>query len=360
MLTTFANDATVAVLADWAELDHLLSSRRRSTDSRVIRADRTTTDEDEHGPSKDVAAKEIIEIEILEPAVDERRQRLWDELSRRQNALGEAYPFAVEPTATGWAITTRSGGHQNCRIARLGYIVALLTASFRHHHIQQQIAEPDEWVALEKEVASRFQALSVLAAGNIFGPRTQVYWFGFPRPNHSGFHVALRSLVEKIGYSTIRDTPPYGTENDQDATIDLVAWRTFGDRTYGSLLLFGQVASGNNWNAKSVFSQLNNRFFEHFTDEPARFYLGATFIPFVLYNDAKVPKDGNFAGAMDDMARSLERNHGLVADRIRVTELLAAGIIRPEQLHNNAPILESARSAMNWINRTRVYCSQSA
>lgn len=360
MLTTFAIDSTVAVLTDWAELDHLISGRPRSTDSRVVRADRAIDDEPDHGDSYDAESGETVEIEILEGPLEERRQRLWIELITRQQALGDSYPFVVSATSTGWMIETRKGGTRDARIARLAYTVALLTASFKHQHILKQDSDPDTWTALEKEIADRFQALAVLAANNVFGPKTEVYWFGFPRTDHTGFAKALPLLVEKIGHGTIRDSQPYGTESDQDATVDLVAWRSFGDRTYGSLILFGQVASGNNWDSKSIYSHIDDRFFQHFVDPPAKHFLGATFMPFVLHTDTKTPRNGDLPGAITTTARILEISHGFLVDRIRITELMAAGIAEPERRHNAPPACESARTALSWVKKTRLYCEQVA
>jgi hypothetical protein len=357
VLTAFTSDATVAVLADWVELDHLLSERPRTTDSHAVRADRAISDELEHGEQADPDSGETIDVEILDSRIEDRRQRLWDELSSRQEALGDAYPFVVSRSSTGWRITARKGGDVNSRIARLSYVLSLLLASFRHQHIQKQAANPDGWDKLEREIAGRFQSLAVLAASNVFGPRTQVYWFGSPRPDRTGFLTALRKLVDSMGLGTLRDKPPYNTEWDQDATIDLVAWRAFADGAYGALVLYGQVASGNNWKAKSVYSHINDRFFQHFVDVPATRYLGATFIPFVMHSDIGIPRDGDLVSAIKDHARAMEAGHGILIDRIRIAELMRTGL-GPDSFRHDAPTkCASARSALRWIKQAKVYCA---
>lgn len=356
MFATFASDATVAVLADWIELDHHLSERLKTTDSRVVRADRVISDDLEHAQETDPETGEVFDAEILDSKVEDRRQQLWDELSRRQDALGDSYPFVVVKSSTGWTLTTRRSGGSNHRIARLGYVMSLLIASFRHHHIQKQDSDPAEWERLERELADRFQSLAVFAAGNMFGPGTEVYWFGFPRPEHSGFHTALPRLVEAMRLGKLLEKPPYNTESDQDATVDLVAWRRFADGHYGALVLYGQVASGNKWNDKSIYAHIQDRFFHHFIEVPASKYLGATFIPFVLHSGIKVPKDGNLTGAIRDHARAMEAGHGLLIDRIRITELMSSGVGPQIQRHNAPLACESARAALQWIRETKAYC----
>lgn len=359
MLAIFTSDATVAVLADWAELEHLLSERPRTTDTQVVRADRAISDEPEHGRQFDADSGETVEVEILDERIEDRRQRLWDELSYRQEALGESYPFEIASTSIGWALTTRKGGSGNARIGRLSYVLSLLLASFRHQHIRKQAGNPEGWDKLERDIAQKFQSLAVLAAGNVFGPRTQVYWFGFPRPDHTGFHRALPRLIETMGLGKLREVRPYNTDSDQDATVDLVAWRSFADRTYGALVLYGQVASGNNWNGKSIYAHINDRFFDHFIDVPASKFLGATFIPFVKHTNVVTPKDGNLVGAISDHARSMEAGHGILLDRLRIVELMSEGLATGQR-HNTPADCESARSALGWIKDARTYCSTSA
>lgn len=358
MQAAFASDATVAVIADWVELDHYVSERHKTTDSRVVRADRIIDDELTHGNEFDEEIGETFDTEILDTKLEERRQRIWEELKRRQDALGEAYPFELKATSTGWALTTRKIGRGSVRIAQFAYIVALLVASFRNHHIDRnEQHDPSVWPTLEKSIASIFQLLSVLAAANVFGsPHTHVYWFGHPRPDHSGFHSALPNLIAKIGLGTLKPSPPYNTERDQDATVDLVAWRPFADGEYGALVLYGQVASGNNWQDKSIHSHLSERFLGHFVDEPASRYLGATFIPFIMHNSVRVPKDGNLAAAIRDFGRSLERGHGLLVDRLRIVELLATGLGPMRNRHNVGDLFDRAKSTIRWIKITKEYC----
>ena len=66
-----------------------------------------------------------------------------------------------------------------------------------------------------------------------------------------------------------------------DRALDVVAWRDFNDQSPGKLLLFGQCASGNDWDKAGKLAELNpQEFFEEFMmSVPASPFVKAYFIP---------------------------------------------------------------------------------
>lgn len=358
MRDAFASDATRSVIADWVELELLMSDRWSVTDADVVRAEGIMSDEDGHGEEYTDQNGEKLDREILQPAAEARRQEVWEELAYRQTALGACYPFVAAPTGDGgWQLRRRDGGYQNVRAARWTYIAALMMSSFRHRHVRRQNSDKAGYKALEKSIAKHFQALSALAASNLLG---QVYWFGWPRPDKTDFRQALAYVIKSVGSGVMREKAPKNRKQIKDGSVDIVAWRSFGDRTYGALMLYGQVASGNNWRDKPIRAYLSGLFFDHFADPPSDQHLGATFIPFLLHTDLKSPSDGDMVGALVDEARQLEKVYGTVIDRLRITELVGLGLGDSEDRHNCPDPCETAVQVVRWVRGCRAYCDQVA
>lgn len=96
--------------------------------------------------------------------------------------------------------------------------------------------------------AKLFEELSAKAANEYIGGKAVV--FGFPRRTEPrGFADALdklcRELGEGGGHRRRSDTP-----DQKDAKLDIVVWKDFADRKAGKLIVFGQCATGNDWNEK--------------------------------------------------------------------------------------------------------------
>lgn len=361
MRAVFASDATRSVIADWIELELVMSGRTFISDATVVRADEALN-EPEHAETEwDPDAGEDgerLDREILESAAERRRAETWDELSHRQVALGDLYPFVLTTLGGGgWRLRLRTGGDQRVRVARWTYLAALVMASFRHHHIAKQKSDKAGFNTLEKHIAQHFQALSTFAAQNLLG---EVYWFGWPRPNKKKFRQALADLIARIGAGVLREKPPKNRRKIKDGTVDIIAWRSFGDRTYGSMLLYGQVASGSNWRTKPVKAYLRGQFLDHFYDLPSSQYLGATFIPFLLYTDLVTPPDGDMAAALVDEARQLEKDYGVVVDRLRLTELVGQGVGDKSGRHNCPDPCFTMLALVRWVRDCRLYCDQAA
>jgi hypothetical protein len=88
-----------------------------------------------------------------------------------------------------------------------------------------------------------------LGGGNAAGLDRLV--FGFPRrvlPKH--FPKALNDLCSRLGQGI--GASGHKPEDDQkDAKLDLVAWRSFPDGRRGKLIGFGQCATGDDWTEKA-------------------------------------------------------------------------------------------------------------
>lgn len=360
MRDIFSSDATRAVLADWVELELAFTSRMFVTDSLVVRSDEPIAEDfDEVGSQWDEGAYEMLDKEILDDRDEIRRTDVWDELTLRQDILGDLYPFKLSQLgATSWKLERRSGPSEEVAAAHRVYESALIMSAFRHGHIRKQAEEDKKWKALEAKIAELFQDLSVFAAAMLLG---EAYSFGWPRPDKSAFRKAAEDAVKAMGLGKVReDFPLDSSGKEKDGTLDVIAWRTFRDRTYGALLMFGQVASGSNWNSKPIFSYLEQKFLRYLDPTPSRHYIGAIFMPFLMHTELTVQKTTTVNNARADHAHGLEMTYGTVVDRLRLTELLGRGLPGEEQLHNGREPELVLQDAAKWADECRSYCEASS
>lgn len=360
MRDVFSPDATRAVMADWIELELALTDRRSVTDALAVRIDETIEDDLSAGRAGwDEEAEEDLDREILDDPTEKRRTDLWDELSLRQDELGSLYPFVLSRKgATGWQLTRREATTIEMAVAHSVYDGALVMASFRHGHIRKQSKVDPLWKKLETKIAEHLQYLAAYGAAMLLG---EAYSFGWPRPDKSRFRDAVADAMACMGLGKVReDFPLDSTGQEKDGTVDVIAWRAFKDRTYGALVLYGQVASGANWNSKPIHTYLDEKFLRYLDPRPSKHYIGATFMPFLLHTEVADPAHGNMEGAIRDRAVGLEMTHGTLIDRVRLTELLGEGLPEEGQLHNSLEPMGMLEILATWVQSCRAYCDQAA
>jgi hypothetical protein len=104
-----------------------------------------------------------------------------------------------------------------------------------------------------EDAAKYFEEVSCQAARAYLGGTSEsvgYFVFGFPRRvGPAGFSKALDHLCTLVGEGIAHKNRPT-TKDQKDAKLDVVAWRDFLDRQRGKLILFGQCATGQNWNDK--------------------------------------------------------------------------------------------------------------
>lgn len=347
-------------MADWIELELSLTDRRSVTDALVVRIDETIEDDMNAGRAEwDEDAKEDLDREILDDPTEKRRTDMWDELALRQDELGNLYPFVLSRKgATGWQLTRREATTIEIAVAHSVYDSTLVMASFRHGHIRKQSQDDPLWKKLEKQIAEHLQYLASHGAAMLLG---EAYSFGWPRPSKSRFRDAVVDAISCLGLGKVREEFPLdSTGLEKDGTVDVIAWRAFKDRTYGALVLYGQVASGANWNSKPIYTYLEEKFLRYLDPRPSMHYIGATFMPFVLHTEVADPAHGNMEGAIRDRAVGLEMTHGTIVDRVRLTELLGDGLPEEDRLHNCPNLSEVLESLATWVKGCRDYCELAA
>lgn len=354
MIEAFAPDETRARMADWVELSVLFSESGRASDADVLRAT-SVLDEPDHRAVADDAelSGEVIEEEILESGLEDRRASIWSELAFRQQVLAEAYPFELTATAQGgWVLRLRPGIADEHAAAVTAYCGALVMAAFRQGHISKRASDAGVFSDLVKRIPKLFQGLAVVASSKLLD---EAYWFGWPRLDASGFLDAVKSVRDLIGLGLLREPASTTAVNLKDGTIDLIAWRRFRDHLYGALVIYGQVASGNNWRSKPLKSYLDGKFLDHFFDGPSAQHLVSMFIPFVGHDDLVAPKDRTWDETITDWSRSREKDYGLLIDRLRLAELVARNDSGPRTMHNSPAPELVLQDVDTWLGECRTY-----
>jgi hypothetical protein len=307
-------------VADWLEVTSLASPRNVATRSDLLGL-YDLLDEDGHALERDEVSGEYLEVEILEDSRAESADVVLEELTYRASVLGDFYPFKIELRGQNWrlVLSPEVADTEN-QAARACYTFCLLTSAIRDRCIQGIGV-----VSLERTLPNHFQAIAAEAAAGVLGG--DVVSFGWPRPAGTGFLPALHDMARRLRIGTPRETAPLWSNNrEKDAGIDVIAWRDFSDVRPGKLVLFGQVASGNNWTEKSVKSD-TPRFLSWFSEHPTKHYIPAIFIPFPQHHACAGRYNAGFEAVAQAEAWLREQEFGLVVDRLRIVGVAAKRLI---------------------------------
>ncbi len=213
--------ATAVTHADWLELWALLSKDRTASAADLARALQREAPEGADKERADRAAAEAI-----------------TEIGARTVAAGAAYPFVV----AGNLVTCVDNPYGR---AYLPYSFMLSLSFFGWDPPAGTVAFPRRW----------FEELS--AAGSKAFLAGESVIMSPPRTNlRAPFWHAIDDLCLLMGEGGGWREQPVGWNrpnaglHPQDDAVDVVAWRYFADRQSGKLILFGQCATGDNWEDK--------------------------------------------------------------------------------------------------------------
>jgi hypothetical protein len=158
----------------------------------------------------------------------------WAEIERRWVACGGvkgSYPFEF----TRGSVCLRNGWKNS------PYVFQLLLTVFGMR-AGPTSSYPDR----------QFERLSAAALHKYLGGcenNTDVYKFGHPREDGSGFKTALSALCKRMNAGVVNHRAR-GINHQKDGGLDVVAWVPFFDRRPGQLVAFGQCATGQDWREK--------------------------------------------------------------------------------------------------------------
>lgn len=308
-------------LADWIEFQSLTKSRRVATRADYLALYDLLDDgrTDEH----DLETGEGLEPEILEGVRSTAADEVLDELEYRAVVLRGHYPFQLDVRDQTWSVSPIAGTlDPETEAARLSYLFCLLASAIRDNRFRGDDA-------LTQAIPALFQAISARAAAGVLGG--EVISFGWPRPGGTAFQPALRDASRRLRLGKpLESIPLWSKGHEKDAGIDVIAWRDFADKRPGKLVLFGQVASGNNWTQKSVKND-TSCFLSWFSQRPTEHFIPAIFIPFPQHHDCAGRGDEAFENVAVADAWLREQQFGLVIDRLRIVAAAAQHLAGPRE-----------------------------
>ena len=231
-----------------------------------------------------------------------------DELGDRAKYLKDAYPFEINDSGTllGLKDQVNEGGYI--------YLFCLMLTHCKADDVVDGTWVPD----IDHVTRDLFQACSTLAAaGQLDGCAIS---FGWPRPGKEPFLVRLKQVYALFGEGKVIDVPHNGASvSPKDEEIDIIAWTPTNDQAPGTRYLLGQVASGHNWEAKSLKGPPIDRFHTMwFAPRPASDATASIFIPHAI-----LP---NGTGTRIDVMQWKTLDFGTVFDRLRLPYYAMKGI----------------------------------
>ena len=333
-------------LADWLEISALISptgSVSSNTAQRLIEAD---ADGEDHGVEIDAETGEPLEREILESYSVLQIDRLYEELTYRHRLCGPSYPFEVqydEGAVYSGTFGLRSVFEGPQDLKRVFYVLCLLETGLR-----DQIISVRDVNTTHHNLGLLFQVASCLALGGYL--RGETVWFGFPRPEKTAFLPALQRAFERYGAHKVLDRiPPGYPAHLKDGGIDILAWIDFGDGRGARTIVFGQVASGDDWTGKTLLGFVPK--FINWFDPPAPAHAKpAILIPFPIHHRLEEKPDTVWE---DEAAGSMlyeSSDFGVIFDRFRVARFAAKAFELSAEERNRIDGFNQLNMIETWVS----------
>ncbi|WP_244849848.1 hypothetical protein [Caballeronia sp. SL2Y3] len=255
-------DADVYRCADWLELKVLSVATGEvffSDIERAWEARREAEEEDFEGQQR--------EFDLWLNAV-------CDEVETRRKSLGSAYPFEFNDDESGLTLGVDPGAFTTGAFV---YLFCLMLSTIG----ETQLFEGDAG-NITPEMRDLFQACAAWAAAGVVAGCA--YAFGWPRPERNDFLTALRYVYHDLLREgvVVNEAPPGASLQEKDGGIDVIAWSPRPDFGPGQPYLIGQVATGENWQGKSVEVYIKPLHLNWFVRAPRSVPQPAMFIPFCI------------------------------------------------------------------------------
>jgi hypothetical protein len=310
------SDASDSLLCDWFEFRAFFSPIRSAFLGEFLSQIEIEQDEEADDGELDL---------LLERFSD----RITSTALRRQQILGDAYPFVLSETGD------ELKAFEDFSVGQAIYIFCLIL----EHSTKSKIIPPSSAPREDRmrEARRHFEICATLAAaGHTRGPA-----FSTACSSSSEFLKKLLEVWEHSSDGRVRhDVHERVSTHFKDGGIDTIALWPERDRRPSQGILIGQAATGRDWNEKNIRG-LKEVFLDWFEKRPAAEIRSALFVPFLI-------EDTDFEVAT--------QRHGYVADRCRVPRLaaeaesLAAQGVQPierlDQVHVIADWLKSHRGAV--------------
>lgn len=313
-----------AISADWIELLALARQEGFATDSDILQPNDIL--EDRAAPLPEGTADVVPDDpDIVDPGIEPALDAIFEELDTRKRVLGEAYPFNLTTGKRTLKLSVASASEDDIiHQARGIYLACLYMSAVRSGLLNAKAGN----IKADPVIGNLFQiCATIAAAGYVKG---DAYWFGHPRPDETSMLEAVTRLAELLNQGKVALQAPLGeTRFAKDGGIDVVAWRDHHDGRPAKLILYGQCASGMNWDGKPVGPKVH-RMDGYYVDTPSKWWLPALLTPFPLYMDRENGHDLRTEEARKGFYRQNEAEMGVIIDRLRIVRWCIEGLRDPQ------------------------------
>ena len=314
-------------VADWLELKAISSPDGRFGFGTLISA--TALGEEEQ-------AEDMSDEDTKDDALVLSAQA---EITRRLKNIGDDYPFRIEDNGQAMRFVTP--------VSKVGSVY--LFCLFLSHAFDRTIMPKKLAPKIDNKIRDLFQACATVAAGGfVQGPSMS---FGFPRPDGDTFLKALHRVYKLFGDGKPRKKPrAAAAKKIKDNGIDVIAWKRSIDELPCTLYLIGQVASGADWEGKSVVPDREHFHKYWFEDVPGSQAHDAMFMPFGL--EPEDPEDGTaYDDVLKDYMQSVAYRYGTLFYRDRIAKHLAAGLVLVDAGEKDIERVTDISKVVNWVKK---------
>jgi len=190
------------------------------------------------------AAAPVAEVDTTPDEVVGRIGEIWSLIQRRARAFDDDYPFELEEDRI---LALPNGA---LRASQELYLYLLVTSSYRF------LARAQD----RTRTTTSFERLAPAVLKKYFGSRLQVHVFRTGAKQRSRYRGDLRESIERLSADTKLETTKRWDQHKQelspggDRGLDVVGWIPFdaSDPEDLRLVLFGQCATGKNWQRKQL------------------------------------------------------------------------------------------------------------
>lgn len=329
--------AIPAHICDWLEMSVIAAPHSRYSLHKLKRiwdVNRETEFSDPEG--KQAPEDDTDDEGVNGEDVDAFLDAISTEIDDRSHILGSAYPFEV--ISGGAVLKLKDEPTPGAHI----YLFCLILSHSKVGDILDGRWQPE----ITHRTRDLFQACSTLAAaGEVTGSAIS---FGWPRPNENPpFLQRLQEVYAIFGEGQVRAAPLPGTSpSPKDEEIDVIAWRPSRDGAAGTDYLLGQVASGDNWEMKSIKGPPIEKFHRNWFDvSPPSPVKPAIFIPHLILS--------NQTGDRRDVMDKLTVTYGIVLDRLRLPRRANEGIELAKQPGHGLVIerQDDVQHIVEWVHQ---------
>ena len=262
-----------------------------------------------------------------------------DEIIRRFKIVGPPYPFRIDESGQALCFTPP--------VTKAGSVY--LFCLFLSHAFDRSIIPKKLAPKVTSKERRLFQACSTVAAGGFLqGPAIS---FGWPRPDNSAFLVALQKTYTLFGDGTPHHTAPAAASKAiKDGGIDIVAWRRAADQLPGTFYMIAQVASGADWDQKSVMPDRRHFHSYWFLRQPGSPVIDAMFMPFDLEPNSR-DESTPYETVLVDYMQSITTKFGLLFYRHRLTRYFSDGLRLINEGEVNIEGHLEAMGVTRWVDK---------